>query len=53
MAYQATSRVLFLDYTILSGLCLSVHFNDALFLFSISNSVLKTAGSAGQHISAP
>lgn len=43
-----------LDYRILSGLFLTVHFNDALFLFSISNSVLKTAAAdrAGQHISA-
>lgn len=47
-------QVLFLGYRILSGLCLSVHFNDALLLFSISNCVLKTAtaDSAGQLISA-
>lgn len=34
-------QVLFLEYRILSRLCLSVQFNDVLFLFSISNSGFK------------
>lgn len=38
-------QVLFLEHIILSGLCLSVHFNDVLFLFSLT--LLKTADSDG------
>lgn len=36
-------QVLFLEDRILSGLCLSVHFNDVLSLFSISNSGFKNS----------
>lgn len=52
--FYSLFQVLFLGYKILSGPCLSVHFNDALLLFSISNFVLKTAtaDSADQLISA-